>query len=1781
MDKLLEFTTPSNSQAQQVVLAGSQPSFDVSGLSIARLHLRRDEVLEYQRSGDDLVLYLKSGESIILNDFFEEEDEASRPALQLLDDDSDCFVHVGFADDLPGLLADVVLDELCSNVGFGDFGGSITPLIMALGAAGAAIALASGGGDPPPPPRALSAPTIESFGEDSGAKGDGVTNDARPTISGSSDAPDGTVVTLFVNGEPVGSAVVSNGKWSVELTEPLPDGRHEFTARQRGDDGEMSEASPPFPIIIDTNGGGENPRPSAPPTVDAFTEDSGIIGDGITNDATLIFSGTGKPGSTLTVYLDGEAIGTTTVGEDGSWTFDHSDTVIPDGSYAVTASQQDAAGNPASASSQPLPVTIDTNGGGATPQPSASPTVDSFSDDSGIVGDGITNDPTLVFAGTGEPGAVVTVLVDGTEIGTANVDPEGNWTFDYTDTVLPDGEYQVTATQQDTAGNPPSAPSAALPVTVDTNGGGTTPLPAQPPTVDSFADDSGVVGDGVTNDATLIFSGTAEPGATVTVLLDGAEIGTALADPNGDWSLDHTGTVLDDGNYEVTATQQDAAGNPPSAPSAPLPVTVDTNGGGATPLPSQPPRVDSFADDSGVVGDGITNDATLIFAGTGEAGSTVTVYLNGAEIGTASVGSDGSWTLDHSQTVLDDGDYEVTATQQDPAGNPPSAPSAPLPVTVDTNGGGAIPQPSEPPTVDSFADDSGVVGDGITNDPTLVFTGTGEPGLTLTVYVDGVEVGTTTVGTDGSWTFDHTATVLPDGDHVVTATQHDAAGNPPSAPSAPLPVTVDTNGGGETPLPSAPPTVDNFLDDTGVVGDGITSDNTLVFTGTAEPNALVKIFIDGVEVGSETADGTGAWTFDHTGTVLADATYSVSATQIDVAGNPESAPSAPMSVTVDTSIVPPVIDSFSDDTGADPADGITNDATPTFTGTGEEGALVEITLDDGAGGTVTGTATVTGGSWSFTPPVDLADGTWTATAIQTDIAGNVSGPSNSLPVTVDTTIIPPTIDSISQDSGSDPADGITNDATPTFTGTGEEGALVEITLDDGAGGTVTGTATVTGGSWTFTPPADLADGTWTATAIQTDIAGNVSGPSNSFPVTVDTVVAPPTIDSFSDDTGADPADGITNDATPTFTGTGEDGALVEITLDDGAGGTITGTATVTGGSWTFTPPADLADGTWTATAIQTDIAGNVSTVSNSLPVTVDTTIIPPTIDSFSDDTGVDPADGITNDATPTFTGTGEEGALVEITLDDGAGGTVTGTATVTGGSWTFTPPADLADGTWTATAIQTDIAGNVSTVSNSLPVTVDTTIIPPTIDSFTDDTGADPADGITNDATPTFTGTGEEGALVDITLDDGAGGTITGTATVTGGSWSFTPPADLADGTWTATAIQTDIAGNVSGPSNSLPVTVDTTIIPPTIDSFSDDTGADPADGITNDATPTFTGTGEEDALVEITLDDGAGGTITGTATVTGGSWSFTPPADLADGTWTATAIQTDIAGNVSGPSNSLPVTVDTTIIPPTIDSFSDDTGADPADGITNDATPTFTGTGEEGALVEITLDDGAGGTITGTATVTGGSWTFTPPADLADGTWTATAIQTDIAGNVSGPSNSLPLTVDTTIIPPTIDSFSDDTGVDPADGITNDATPTLTGTGEDGALVEITLDDGAGGTVTGTATVTGGSWTFTPPADLADGTWTATAIQTDIAGNVSGPSNSFPVTVDTVVAPPTIDSFSDDTGADPADGITNDATPTFTGTGEDGALVEITLDDGAGGTITGTATVTGGSWTF
>src|SRR5207302_641722 len=146
-----------------------------------------------------------------------------------------------------------------------------------------------------------------------------------------------------------------------------------------------------------------------------------------------------------------------------------------------------------------------------------------------------------------------------------------------------------------------------------------------------------------------------------------------------------------------------------------------------------------------------------------------------------------------------------------------------------------------------------------------------------------------------------------------------------------------------------------------------------------------------------------------------------------------------------------------------------------------------------------------------------------------------------------------------------------------------------------------------------------------------------------------------------------------------------------------------GSGVATGGNYTITTAA-LSSGAHTLTAKATDPAGNTSTASSSLVVTIDigraswrsAPDMPTATDSGSSST-----DDLTNVAAATYTGTAEAGSTV--TIFDGASSVGSGVAT--GGNYTITT-SPLSSGAHTLTAKATDPAGNTSAASSSLVVTI-------------------------------------------------------------------------------------------------------------------------------------------------------------------------------------------------------------------------------------------------------------------------------------------------------------------------------------------------------------------------------------------------------------------------------------------------------------------------------------------
>ncbi|MBG4661312.1 BapA prefix-like domain-containing protein, partial [Pseudomonas aeruginosa] len=1445
------------------------------------LDVAPESVAGYSKSGSDLIVQLKTGESVRIANFYAE----GQPSSQLFLADKDKLVAV----DLPPVAADGPLmagyipqESLAgfeSLTGAGVLGGMSAGTALLVGAAaigaGVAISNSSGGGGgggssvPPDttPPKAASglkiAPdgsSISGQAEAGASVGIDTNGDGKPDLTVIADAngnftaplnpplTNGQTVTVVVT-DPAGNARPPAQVTAPDTTAPAP-----ATDVQVAPDGSSvtGKAEPGSTVGVDTDGdgqpdttvvvgpGGSFEVPLNPPLTNGETV-TVIVTDPAGNNSTPVTveapdTPAPAPATDVQVAPDGSSVtgnaepgATVGVDTDGDGPPDTPVVVGPDGNFEVPL-------NPPLTNGETVTVIVtDPAGNSSTPVTAEAP---DFPD-----APQVNASNGSVLSGTAEAGVTI-VITDGNgnPIGQTSADANGNWSFT-PGSQLPDGTV-VNVVARDAAGN--SSPATSI-------------------TVDGVAPSAPVVEP--SNGSEL--SGTAEPGSSVTLTDgNGNPIGQTTADANGNWSFTPS-TPLPDGTV-VNVVARDAAGN--SSP--PASVTVDA-------VAPATPTVDP------------SNGTTL--SGTAEPGSSVTLTDgNGNPIGQVTADGSGNWTFTPS-TPLPNGTV-VNATATDPSGNA----SSPASVTVDAVA------PATPVVNPS-------------NGSTL--SGTAEPGATVTLTDgNGNPIGQVTADGSGNWSFTPT-TPLPNGT-VVNATATDASGNTSAGSSVTVdsvapatPVINPSNGttlsgtaepgssvtltdGNGNPIgqvtadgsgnwsftPSTPladgtvvnatatdpagntsgqgsPTVDGVAPATPTVN----LSNGSSLSGTAEPGSTV-ILTDGNgnPIAEVTADGSGNWTYTPS-TPIANGTV-VNVVAQDAAGNS----SPPATVTVDSSAPPaPVIN---------PSNGVV------ISGTAEAGATV--TLTD-AGGNPIGQVTADGsGNWSFTPGTPLANGT-VLVATATDPPGNTGPPAAT------------TVDSVA------PAAPVVNPSNgTTISGTAEAGAKVILT--DGSGNPIGETTADGSGNWTFTPATPLANGT-VVNAVAQDPAGNPGPPGST---TVD-AVAPNT-------PVVNPSNGNL------LNGTAEPGSTV--TLTDGNGNPIGQTTADGSGNWSFTPGSQLPNGT-VVNVTASDAAGNTSapattTVDSSLPsipqvdpsngsvisgtadagntiiitdgngnpigqVTADGsgnwsftpgiplpdgTVVnvvarsPSNVDSapavITVD-GVAPAAPVIDPSNGTeISGTAEAGATVILT--DGGGNPI-GQATADGsGNWTFTPGTPLANGT-VINAVAQDPAGNTSGPAS---VTVDAIAPPAPV--------IDPSNGVV------ISGTAEAGATVILT--DGNGNPI-GQVTADGsGNWAFTPATPLANGT-VINALAQDAAGNNSSPTSA------------TVDSLAPAAPViDPSNG------SVIAGTAEAGATVILT--DGNGNPI-GQVTADGsGNWSFTPGTPLSNGT-VVNAVAQDAAGNTSGPAST------------------------------------------------------------------------------------------------------------------------------------------------------------------------------------------------------------------------------------------------------------------------------------
>jgi len=425
--------------------------------------------------------------------------------------------------------------------------------------------------------------------------------------------------------------------------------------------------------------------------------------------------------------------------------------------------------------------------------------------------------------------------------------------------------------------------------------------------------------------------------------------------------------------------------------------------------------------------------------------------------------------------------------------------------------------------------------------------------------------------------------------------------------------------------------------------------------------------------------------------------------------------------------------------------------TPLITGKAPSPVTVEIKQ----GATVVKTYQVTpvAGVWSVQVAAPgLASGSYNVVASASDGGGNTGTAEKAL--TIDTQA--PTI---TINGGATAA---TSDTSPTVSGTTDvdAGQPVKVTFTKPiSGGVKTETRTVsvqTGGTWNTT--LTLGEGIWTVVAEVTDPAGNKKSVTQVLTIDVDA----PAISITTKD--------LTNDSTPTISGTREAGATVKVFID----GLSVTPVIVTGTTWTVTSTKALLGGDHNVSVTVTDNTGNETTLAQTL--TID--LVKPIIAINGGATGT------TSDRTPTIVGTTDVamglGISVAVTID---GGTPM-VAVIQASGWNVTPFTQLANGKHKIVATVKDPAGNTGTFTQTL--TVDSSTVLVTVGN------GDPVVS-TNDTTPVIQGGGSTpGYTVTVVID---GQTLT-TVVRADGTWSVTPPKALPQGDNLATITITDEFGN-------------------------------------------------------------------------------------------------------------------------------------------------------------------------------------------------------------------------------------------------------------------------------------------------------------------------------------------------------------------------------------------------
>ena len=1493
------------------------------------------------------------------------------------------------------------------------------------------------------------------------------------TISGSSvRIPEGTPVTVTLNGQQYQGVVNAGGFWTVSVPNAaaalISDGTTTVTVSSVDVNGAPLSSEQQFLIITQQLPLATINTPFGDGTINIVEAAAGGALTGTT--------GSRGPGQTVTVQLDNNAPITGTVDANGNWTLPLTPAQISglgQGSHTVTVTVADAAGNQ---NTQTAPLNIDT----VAPQLTINPvTLDNTINGSEASG-------AIVISGTGGPYdaqnvQAVIVLVNGQNYD-AILQPDGTWSITLPAGALAnvaDGPVAISARITDPAGNATTIPGS---FTLDAS-----PLNAPLIAVNTVSTDNFV--NALEAQSPLTISGTTtrvEAGQIVTVTLSGQTY-TAQVNGDGSWTLDVPATALAavaDGTQTISVQVSDLAGNVATGAQN---VTF-----AATPA-SQPTLTVNV-----VAQDDIVNiqeqGRDLIVSGTSTnlaAGTVISATFAGAPY-SATVGSNGSWQFIVPQAVvqtLTDGTlYTVTATAVDAAQNSAQAThtvgvdlTLPL-LTVQTAG--------------SFLDDGRVNIAESLLDQTI--TGTGTPGLTVLLPINGKTIAAVIDG-NGGWSMTIPAgdlQSLPQGTSQLNFSVTDPQGN--SQPVA-VPINVNTQNAPAITLNAA-------------FGDNIASSaelaagTTLTGTVSGVPTGTQVTVTIGTQNFFGTVTGT-TWAVTVPGEAIqiqANSILPITVTALDAFGNPATASGSLDAVRFGpVAELPPALfgDGYLNQEEANTGAQITGS-------TGQAGPNQQVRIVIDGLQEFVGTVDVNG-NWTvpLTPQQlnAFTDATHSMAVIITDRAGNVStSPAQNFIVRTDA-LTPPTLDTAFTDGFLSAAETLTDSALTGSTGV-PAGQVGSVLVSINSGPAIA--ATVTGATWTLPLTAAqlqaLPDGVLSVNITVTDIAGNQISGQGSFETITDALPQAQFVTPFGDGT-LNFTESQSDQVLRGNTGVTGPGQTVSVTLSTGQ---IYNGPVQENGDWIITLPAadlqTLANNTTPTFEVTVrDRAGNTDTdpgsfqVRTALPAPVANDLFGDNILNINEAAGATQITGSTQVLGPN--------QFVTIRVD--VNGTPYTANVLEDGTWTINLPAgslqSLAEGPHQLVIYAEDQYGNSATV----PVPYQVALTPPNVTITTPLFGDNvvnvgEASG-TNTIAGSFTTPYPVGSRVDVTV----GGKLFTNVPVDGTTWSLTLNntdwAGVARGDQSVQVTVTDGAGNAN--STSAPVTI--LIDVPTLAVTTPFAGDNVLTYDESQTVQTIAGTStnlEAGQPLLVTFPDGR--TFT-TAIQADGSWTLQlTPADMAGLTaGTITVQATDRAGNLVSIDGGT-LAVDLTPPPAflTLDVIAGDNFVNASE-FSNDTLPIAGRAVNVTGLVNILLD----GQFIGNATIApDGSWTFNVPrASLGDGPHTLSVESVTTPGFAS----SQPFVVDTLVPAITLNSFAGDNIVNVDE---KGLSQTISGTAsEPGRDVQVTLN---GKTYYATVTPQG-EWSVTVPqsdvAGLTDGTYPLTASITDAAGNPQ--STTQTITVD------------------------------------------------------------------